>query len=147
MKFLVSIHILLSILFFSCSHSKPASKNNSPQTDIISNDTSVVKDVTISSLLAKPQLYNYSKVRVEGYLHIQFEGNSIYTNKEDRKNWADRKGLWVDFVSREKMNSFRKFSDHYVIIQGTFNANKHGHMDTYGGEIDKITRISLKPEY
>ena len=145
MKFLTSTLILLSVLFFSCSYSKPASKTNLSQVDTVSSDTSVIKDVSIIALIANPQLYNHSKVRVIGYLHLEFEGNCIYLHKEDCKNAISKNALWVDLISREKMRSLQKFSDHYVIIEGIFNADDKGHMEMNSGTVTNISRVDLWP--
>lgn len=145
MNFLFSTLVLSSFLIFSCSHPKFASKTNSSQVDTISNDTSVIKDVSIIALIANPLLYNHSKIRIIGYLHLEFEGTCIYIHKEDYKNAISKNALWIDLISREKMRSLQKFSDHYVIIEGIFNAGDKGHMEMNSGTVTNISRIDLWP--
>jgi hypothetical protein len=94
-------------------------------------------------LIATPERFNGRKVRIIGYLHIEFEGNVICLNKEDYTHGISKNSLWMDFKSRNEMAQFKKCSDHYVITEGIFNAKMQGNMGMNSGSIQNISRLDI----
>jgi len=46
-------------------------------------------------------------------------------------------------IERAKMDSLKQYSDHYVIIEGTFDSRMNGHMDMNSGSLKDITRLEI----
>ena len=42
-----------------------------------------VEDVSMIQLIANPQVYDNKRVRITGFLHLEFEGDAIYLHRED----------------------------------------------------------------
>ncbi len=136
------------ILFFSLIGFLSCQSNSDKN---ISNDSLLIKknivtntdlsDVSMLNLIVDPQSYNHKRVRVIGYLNLEFEGNGLYFHKEDYDNSICKNGLWVD-MSRDSMRlpNIKKLIKNYVIVEGTFDT-KTGHMGAWGGSIEKITRL------
>jgi hypothetical protein len=97
----------------------------------------VARPVSIVQLLATPEKFDGKFVQVCGFLRIEFEDNAVYLHREDHEHWITSNALWVDIPHKTDPN----LSDHYVLIQGTFNASDHGHMDVFAGAIHKSTRL------
>lgn len=122
-----------------------------------SQDSSVVKkpkeDVTkdfylsdfsgsIINLIATPEKYHNKRVRVIGFLNLDFEGNAIYIHKEDYRKSISKNGLWVTFTDESwKKIKKHRYNKSYFIIEGTFDKTSFGHMGLWSGTIKDITRI------
>jgi hypothetical protein len=102
-----------------------------------------VEDVSMIQLIANPQAYDNKRVRIFGYLHLEFEGNAIYLHREDFDYGITKNAFWVNIpkdMTREQMKAVNNF---YVICTGRFRAGMHGHMGLNSGEMDEITRLEV----
>jgi hypothetical protein len=97
---------------------------------------------SIINLIASPEKFHNKRVRVEGYLNLEFEGNAIYLNKDDYKKTITKNGLWVTFTqdSWKKIKKYN-FKKGYFLVEGTFDMTSFGHMGLWSGTIKNITRI------
>ncbi len=93
-------------------------------------------DSSVIQLIARPDLFDGKRVRVIGYIHLEFEGNGIYVRREDLVRRIHGNGLWVAFSDAPPDGC----QDRYVVIQGIFRARHHGHMGLWSGAITDITR-------
>lgn len=93
--------------------------------------------VSMIELLADSKKYDGKRVRVVGYIHFEFEANGIYLHKEDEANHLYLNGLWVSLADGI---SSANCQDTYALIEGTFEANKHGHMGLWNGMVSQVTR-------
>ncbi len=97
--------------------------------------------VSIVRLIANPEKYHNKKIQVTGYMNLEFEGDAIYLHKEDYEKSLLTNGFWVEFSHKLDKKEIQKLNKEYVLIEGTFDMNNHGHMGLFGGEIKEITRI------
>lgn len=97
--------------------------------------------ISIIRLIATPEKYHNKQIQIEGYLNLEFEGDAIYLHREDRDKGLTRNGFWVSFSDKLATTEIQKLNHSYVLIEGTFDMNSHGHMGLFGGEIKNITRI------
>ena len=88
------------------------------------------------AVIANPAKYEGKKIAVIGFMHLEFEGNVLYTHREDYVHALLGNGIWVD-VDQDKQS----LSDSYVMAVGTFTANDKGHMGLWSGRLSKITTI------
>ncbi|MBV8672125.1 MAG: hypothetical protein JOZ33_01715 [Acidobacteriaceae bacterium] len=100
-------------------------------------------DVSIIQLIANPMAYDGKKVRLTGFLRIEFEGDAIYFHREDFKNSIMRNALWVDVPHDMTATQKQDANMHYVLCEGVFRANRHGHMRLFSGEISEVSRIQV----
>jgi hypothetical protein len=104
----------------------------------------MAEDVSMVQLITTPEKFDGKFVRVDGFLNLAFEGDSLYLHREDLVQGLVRNGIWV--VRTEAMErDEKKLNRHYVLIEGIFDAQHHGHMDMFGGAIKDITRIETWP--
>jgi uncharacterized protein len=103
---------------------------------------SIVPRVSLVQLLANPERYHGCQVLVTGYLHLEFEGNGIYLSRDDQLHYVTASGFWVDFAPGTLQDA-RLYSDRYVTLAGTFNAEARGHRGMWSGTIEKITNVSV----
>ncbi len=92
-------------------------------------------DVSMVQLLANPERYDGRVVRILGFVRIEFEGNAIYLHKEDFDHGIAKNGFWLAGPRPQGV------SDTYAVLEGTFRADRAGHLGAFSGSIDKITRL------
>ncbi|HYJ05111.1 MAG TPA: hypothetical protein VEX43_08255 [Chthoniobacterales bacterium] len=100
----------------------------------------LAEDVSMVQLIATPEKFDGKFIRVSGFLNLEFEGDSLYLHRDDLFQGLVRNGVWVDrteAMERER----KKLNKHYVMIEGIFSAQHHGHMGLFGGAITNITRV------
>jgi hypothetical protein len=101
-------------------------------------------DVSMVQLIANAQKYDGKLIRVIGFLRLEFEGNELYLHREDYENGISKNGIWVDVYS-ETMKKSKNLNMHYVLLEGIFNANDHGHGGASSGAIENIRRAEVWP--
>ena len=106
--------------------------------------TQTAESVSMVQLIATPEKFDGKTIQVVGFLRLEFEGNALYLHREDYDHGIYRNAIWVDFPADQDA---QKVNGHYVLLQGIFRANLHGHMDLFPGTITKITRAFLPFEH
>ena len=102
-----------------------------------------VEDVSLIQLIANPQTYGHKRVRITGFLHLEFEGDVIYLHSEDFRFGLTKNALWIDVPKDMTQEQRKAVNDQYVICTGRFVANMHGHMGLNSGEISDVTRLEV----
>jgi hypothetical protein len=104
----------------------------------------MAEDVSMVQLIATPEKFDGKFVRVFGFLNLEFEGDSLYLHREDLVQSLVRNGVWVHRTEAMERDR-KKLNRHYVLIEGIFDAQDHGHMGLSGGAIKGITRVETWP--
>ena len=106
---------------------------------------------SFAAVLANPAHFHGKKIQLKGFLHIEFEGNAIYLSKDDADHLITRNGFWVSFDKQAvpfEGNGPKEFHRKWVLIEGVFDKDGGGHMNSWYGEIKNIDRIyELKRYY
>ena len=103
---------------------------------------------SLVELIARPELYDGRRVRVIGFVNFEFEGDAIFLSSEDWKHSVVTNSLWVEAPPGFQSDSGparKQPNRRYVIIEGTFNARKRGHLGLGSGAIEHVTRIDSLP--
>lgn len=101
-------------------------------------------DVSLIQMLATPERFDGRHVRVVGFVHIEFEGNAVYLHREDFEAGLLRNAIWVDFRPGA-LSAARPINDRYVLLEGIFDAQHHGHMGMFGGALRDISSADPWP--
>ncbi|MFC2042688.1 hypothetical protein ACFLUA_00860 [Chloroflexota bacterium] len=105
-----------------------------------------VESVSLMQLIVNPELYHGKLVRVIGVSRIEFEGDSIWFTKEHYEHRIYKNSLWIvpDYIALQATpQELEEFNGKYVLMEGIFNKNDHGHMGLNSGTLEKITRFQL----
>jgi len=102
------------------------------------------RNATVLALLTSPAAYDGQVVRVIGYCWLEFEGNALYLHEEDFVAGISENSVWLT-LSREEAASYRPVAGGYAIVEGTFRAQKRGHLGSFGGSLERITRLQSWP--
>ncbi len=91
------------------------------------------------ALLANPDIYHGKRVRLVGFANFEFESNGLYVSREDWRQSIYRNGLWVDLPGDRP--SAGQPNRRYVLVEGTFRADRQGHMGLWSGTLEQVTRL------
>jgi hypothetical protein len=94
--------------------------------------------VSLVELIADPRRYDGLRVRVIGWLNLEFEGDAIYLHREDYTHGLSRNGLWVELG--RGLPRGPACGGGYALIEGRFDARRTGHMGLWSGAIVDIDR-------
>jgi len=121
-----------------CAFLTPAWGQNAHGIPGLSPDNA--QHVSITRLLANPKDFDNHHVQIIGFLHFEFEGDAIYPYKMDYQIGRQENSIWVDAGHLSKAEK-DALTNHYVLLDGTFHADKHGHMGMFGGQLSDIDRL------
>jgi len=99
---------------------------------------------SLVELITRPEIYDGRRVRVVGWLNFEIEDSALYLSQTDSENGLTRSAVWIDpppnFASARGPTGPQP-NRRYVIVEGTFNARRRGHMDRYSGALEAVTRL------
>jgi hypothetical protein len=98
-------------------------------------DATPVCYASFVQLLAQPLRFHGKEVQVIGYMTLRQEDTALYLTEELARHGGSQDAIWLD------LNSPPDFSSGWVLVQGRFNAKRHGHFAMFGGVLEKIVRI------
>jgi hypothetical protein len=93
---------------------------------------------SVIALLSNPGQFHGKRVSIAGFISIEFESNGLCLHREDALHALLKNGLWLD-TPPQWLSATRCKNQSYVLLQGTFNARRGGHMDLWSGAIESIT--------
>lgn len=99
-----------------------------------------VQDVSLTQLIANPEQFNGKDVRVIGFLYLEFEGDAVYSHRDDYEYSIHKNSVAID-LSESQIRSWQKLSSGYVIVQGRFNSVDQGHFGARSGSLQNIIRL------
>ena len=130
-----------ALLMAACSHLEPLSNAYSPFSRELRQgvgrgpvQNEDVAAVSIHELVNKPAAYHHRRVRTDGYVKLQFEGNTACP-VETPSDWKEC--VWLD-VEGLQDPGFRKGR---AVLEGTFDGENLGHLGIAGGTIGHITSL------
>jgi len=98
------------------------------------------------SLIAAPSKYDGKAVRVIGAFSMAFEGQELCVHKEDLLQGLEKNCLWIEpnlNVLGASRNTLSELNGKYVLVEGTFEQDNHGHFGLFSGAITGIWRVML----
>lgn len=102
--------------------------------------SSEVRDVSAIQLIANPQQFDGSRVRLIAFLRLEFEGNALYLHREDYEKSLLQNAIAISLTDKQEKTS-QKLSGGYVIVEGVYSAQNRGHLELFAGSIQQVTRI------
>jgi hypothetical protein len=102
------------------------------------------KMVSLLKVIANPKNYDGKRVRIVGFLNINFESDALYSHKEDYLHSITRNAVSVHISMRLRtMTNVDICNKKYVIIEGTFDAKDYGHENLFEGALKDVTLLKL----
>jgi len=102
--------------------------------DVCDRDVVDPDSVSIAALLANPEKFDGTPVRVIGFYHGSFEHSAIYFAQNDFRHNIHSNGLWVSGSIPSNLNG------QYILVEGIFSSNDQGHLGLWSGSICNVAR-------
>lgn len=97
--------------------------------------------LSLTDLTSHPELHDGRRVRVSGRVSIGFEGNSVSPPTRGRPGvGGSRAAVWLR-LTPEQEDQWACASDSWAEVEGEFDAQRHGHLGAYAGELKSISAI------
>ena len=103
-----------------------------------------VDDVELSDLLANPDRYHRARIRVKGIARIEFEGNSLYSDRSAFESRAWKKAVWLG-VGWPVKDDVLALNGKNVVIEGRFDTSLSGHEGAFVGSIIEVSSLAPVP--
>jgi hypothetical protein len=119
---------ILMLLFAATAFAAPPSNLGVPSQS--------VERTSIVALIANPEKYDGKPVQVIGAFRLEFEGNMICLHKDDLTNFIAGNCLWISLDGDklgEGASKLPELNGKYVLVEGIFMKDQHGHMGMYAG--------------
>ncbi len=100
-----------------------------------------IVDASLIQLIANPDLYDGKPVRAQGFLHVEFEGTALYLSRDDANHLIARNGLWISFGQDPEGGAPEQSNRKFVLIEGVFDKELHGHKGLWSGGIRGVWRV------
>jgi hypothetical protein len=100
--------------------------------------------VSLIRLIATPEAFNGKLIRVIGYVRIEFEHYAIYVHREDDQFKILKNGIALDLPA-DVIARRTEYDGKYVLLEGTFDSTRRGHMSASSGLIGAIRRFQEWP--
>jgi hypothetical protein len=91
-------------------------------------------EASLIELIAVPEKFHGKRVRVIGFVHLTFEGNSICPSQET----VDRRQCIFLDIDKLAEPGFRRG---YALLEGRFDGELRGHLGCCSGTILEISRF------
>jgi hypothetical protein len=91
--------------------------------------------VSIVQLLASSERFQGKRIEVQGVIQLGNEERALYLSRDDPTYMNVANGLWLDTTKPIDAKGA------VVIVEGVFNAEGHGHLGLWPGEIRDISRL------
>lgn len=101
-------------------------------------DTVPARNVSLKELLNNPDKWDGQRVRVVAWCAFEFEEHAMYLSRFRR---SGKEGVWIGGPSSiaPSSNEPEKFKG-WREIEGVYRKSKRGHLGSYSGTIDRVTR-------
>jgi hypothetical protein len=101
----------------------------------------VIDDVKLSDILEHPTQFDHVRLRVKGIARIEFEGNSLYADRDALTARKRNQAIGLD-VGWPVKDDLKQLNGRDVVVEGTFDASSKGHLGAYVGSMVAISKVS-----
>jgi hypothetical protein len=105
-----------------------------------------VQTVPMRQLLAEPERYEGERVRVNGFLRLEFKAHALYLERNDYNTAVAKHSLKLELRDGQ-LRSLSRLNNGRVLIEGTFRRDPAGNEAAAPGALHHITsvRMARKP--
>ena len=100
------------------------------------------RTVPMQELLADPGKFEGQRVRVVGFLLLEFEQNALYPTRDDFNNSVTEHALFLELTNTQ-LRSSSKLNHGHVIVEGVFSAKNIGHGGMWTGSLKPVMRLQM----
>jgi len=98
--------------------------------------------VPMSELIADPQRFDGQRVRVVGFLRLQFDRNALYMGRDDYNNAVAEHALRLD-LKNSQLRSSSKLNNGHVTVEGVFGPADKMHGGPWAGALKEVSSLRM----
>jgi hypothetical protein len=98
--------------------------------------------VSLARVLANPSALHGKAIKVGGFAHFAFEGDSLCLHRDDVEYLVVTNCVWLDVPTSP---AIRSLNDRYVGVEGVVDAEARGHMGMYQATITQVSQLTALP--
>jgi hypothetical protein len=95
--------------------------------------------VSMQQVVAEPQRFDGQRIRVSGFLRLEFDRNALYLSRNDFNESVAAHALRLE-LSNSQLRSLGKLNNGRVSVEGTFAAKKGG---PWAGSLHRVAEIRM----
>ena len=99
-----------------------------------------IQFISLITLIQNPEKYQGKRIRLIGLCTLDFEGKAMWISREDLDKAVTKNAIWLDVKLDDQS---KKLNGKFLLIEGTFDAKRKGHLGMYSGMVEHITRLEL----
>lgn len=143
---LAAVGVFVLSVAISAAHMQLSGAPESPPPDQAAFERSRLiesqyEQISLVSLLAVPERYDGRKVRVSGFVTLEFEGRALHLDRRAYEAGLRKNAVWLDSPEWLTPNDAQGLDRRYGEVAGTFVAARHGAYGLYSGTLTELRRI------
>jgi hypothetical protein len=145
------LHATLAVLLIACGTRSgetsvdPESKSKAVCVEPTAEECTLFR-VPLRELLAQPDRWRGRRVAVEGYFHLEPEGNGLYESAADYRRRNLRRALFATSFLRDSPGPMCKCNDQDVVVVGMYDPSDKGQEGAWGGALKDIEQVQPRQE-
>lgn len=100
------------------------------------------RTVPMQQLLDEPEKFEGQRVRVVGFLRLEFDQNTLYPNRDDYNTSQTKHALLLD-LSNAQLRSSGKLNNGRVMVEGVFRTKDIGHGGLWPGALKPVIWLNM----
>jgi hypothetical protein len=101
-----------------------------------------VRTVPMRQVLAEPERFDGTRVRVIGFLRLEFQANALYMERDDFNEAVAKHSLKLDLRDAQ-LRSLSKLNNGRVLVEATFRRSASDNTATPPGSLHHITWVGM----
>ena len=97
---------------------------------------------SLLELFAHPNRYQGKRVRVWGYVRLEFETTAIYLSKDAHDARVTQEALWIRLLTSYAASEKSRSGPAYV--EGIFDGRERGHFSLYVGGLVDVKAVTFR---
>jgi hypothetical protein len=101
-----------------------------------------VQTVPMRQLLAEPERFEGQRVRVNGFLRLEFRAHALYLERNDYNSAVAKHSLKLDLRDGQ-LRSLSRLNNGRVLVEGTFRRSEGDNAAAAPGSLHHITWVGM----
>lgn len=100
------------------------------------------RTIAMQELLAHPGNFEGQRVRVVGFLRLEFERNALYLTRDDFDNAVTGHALLLD-LSNAQLRAASRLNHGHVVVDGVLRVTDIGHGGKWTAALRPVIRVAM----
>ena len=135
--------LLLAVTLLGCADSPPQPLDFVEFGTATDKPGGPVELESMVAILARPEDFEGRRVRVQGVLHLELEGDQLCLDKDSVRHIVPKNCIWVGLDPRlqKSCKEISQWNGWYALLEGEISAKDHGHMGLFQASVRDVSHI------